>query len=96
MYSEMMSLASIGLFIKQEADLIVARLYSLTALTVNPRYRHFRRIKSSKIGSQCHDILEFLSERNTVSLVWVPGIQGNEIANELTKKGNETKFAGSE
>ncbi len=40
-----------------------------------------------------------LAERNLVSLIWVPGhtdVQGNEIADELARKGSATSFVGPE
>lgn len=48
---------------------------------------------------QCHKKLEQLAKGNSVTLLWVPGhcgIDGNEKADELARKGSETKFIGPE
>ena len=56
-----------------------------------------------KVGSKllwnCMCLLNELSRDNKVQLVWVPGhsnISGNEKADELARKGSDTKFIGPE
>lgn len=46
----------------------------------------------SKVVSRCHKELKVLSEQHNIRLCWVPGhkdILGNELADELAKKGSE-------
>jgi ribonuclease HI len=43
----------------------------------------------------CHQSLTELAEHNRVQAIWVPGqrgIEGSEIANQLTKKGSKYSF----
>jgi Ribonuclease HI len=53
----------------------------------------------SKLLLECLECLSELATRNSVQLVWVPGhegILGNERADELAKKGADTRFTGPE
>ena len=54
---------------------------------------------TSKLVYDCLNLIKQLATRCTVTLVWVPGhmgIEGNEIADELAKKGSEGQFIGPE
>jgi ribonuclease HI len=65
-----------------------ASLVALTSYTI-----------SSSLVYQCWHSLQELSDYNRVKLFWVPGhgdIDGNEKADELARKGSETKFCGPE
>ena len=47
---------------------------------------------NSNLVWECVLLLKYLSTRNNITLVWVPGhngSKGNEIANSLAKKGAE-------
>ena len=53
----------------------------------------------SKLVLECLECLSELVTHNSVQLVWVPGhegILGNEMADELSKKGVHTPFTGTE
>ena len=53
----------------------------------------------SKLTWECYSNLSKLSERNNVTIVWVPGhsgIEGNEKLDELAKKGAEQQYIGPE
>ena len=48
---------------------------------------------------ECYETLQKLSTRNKVTLYWVPGhkgIEGNEKADELARKGSSTTMVGPE
>jgi RNase H len=52
---------------------------------------------SSKLVAECLEILKRLTCRCLVTLMWVlghTGIEGNEIADQLANKGDETYFIG--
>lgn len=54
---------------------------------------------TSKLVWECILLLQKLSCRNMVNLYWVPGhcgIKGNEIADQLAKKGSSMQFIGPE
>jgi hypothetical protein len=53
----------------------------------------------SKMVLECTRLLTALASRHKVTLMWVPGhtgIEGNEKADELAKKGSKTYFVGPE
>ncbi len=46
---------------------------------------------NSKLVLECRKLLMRLAEKNSVSLIWVPGhtdVQGNEFADELARNGS--------
>ena len=54
-------------------------------------------IRTSPLVQQCQKALNDISTRHAVVLYWVPGhsgVQGNEIADELTRDGSVLKFIG--
>jgi len=54
---------------------------------------------SSKVVLQCLGMLETLSRDNKVILTWVPGhsgVPGNEVADELARRGSSSEFVGPE
>ena len=54
---------------------------------------------SSNLARLCHEKLNELSRNNKVALFWVPGhvgVAGNEIADELARKGASTPLIGPE
>jgi ribonuclease HI len=54
-------------------------------------------IIESRLVLECQNLLRQLTDRNRVTLMWVPGhqgIEGNEIADKLANRGAETKFIG--
>jgi hypothetical protein len=55
--------------------------------------------KKSPLVRQCQKSLNDISTRHTVGLYWVPGragLQGNEIADKLTRDRSVQKFVGPE
>lgn len=54
---------------------------------------------TSKITIECLKQINDLAQNNETFLTWVPGhhgIEGNDKADELARKGSETQFVGSE
>jgi hypothetical protein len=54
---------------------------------------------TSKLVWDCHQSLTQLAKYNRVQLIWVPGyegIVGNEMADQLARKGSEHPFIGPE
>jgi len=52
---------------------------------------------NSNLVRDCHQSLLKVTEHNRIQMVWVPGhigINGNEIANELTKQGSSHALRG--
>jgi hypothetical protein len=56
-------------------------------------------VETSPLGRQCQRALDDISTYHSVGLFWVArhsGMQGNEIANELARKGSAHHFVGTE
>jgi hypothetical protein len=54
---------------------------------------------TSPLVQQCQKALNDISTQHAVGLYWVPGhagVQGNEIADELSRDGSVLKFDGPE
>ena len=58
-----------------------------------------RPVQTSKIVLECREELQELARYNKLTLMWVPGhrgVEGNEKADELARKGSATPFIGPE
>ena len=74
---------SVWIFSDSQAALMALQRYTVT----------------SSLVRECINALNLLSSNNTVILSWIPGhseVEGNDIADELARRGSDTSFTGPE
>jgi ribonuclease HI len=85
----------------QQTTVFQAEVYAITACAVENINTGFKALNkyhsNSKLVSSCLQSVMELADHNRVQLIWVPGhkgIEGNEIANQLAKKGSRQPLIG--